>query len=252
MNEKQSKDTLVQHEHRPIITLGDKSILRKYVIADIDTKAIDEERRLVPALISMATPDRAGDRVKAIGWELENYRKNPVVLFAHDYAAPPIARSRETAVRGDALYSLNEFSDQPFALEIFDLYVMGFMSAWSVGFDPLEWKARYENVEGKGDVFVGYDFERQDLLEHSAVPVPMHPDALTINGAQADDRCVALARALRKGYFPIYREKLHLVADPSGTPLPADDRGILAEIDTAIALLRVQAELNAAIDAARE
>ena len=57
--------------------------------------------------------DRHGDVVSVAGWKLDAYRKNPVFLWAHDYARPAIGRStqvwttaRETggeAGRGPAL-----------------------------------------------------------------------------------------------------------------------------------------------------
>ena len=42
---------------------------------------------------SIESEDRAGDVIKAEGWELDNYRQNPVVLWAHRHDLLPIGKS---------------------------------------------------------------------------------------------------------------------------------------------------------------
>src|SRR5262245_19266247 len=43
--------------------------------------------------ISTPSPDRMRDAINPRGWALDNYRKAPRVLWAHDYAQPPIGRA---------------------------------------------------------------------------------------------------------------------------------------------------------------
>ena len=119
---------------------------------------------------SVESEDRAGDLVIARGWELESYLRNPVVLWAHQHRMPPIARSVEIAVQGDSLMATIEFADTPFAQEIKHLYLTGFMNGVSVGFRALEVESR-KAVNGRR----GTVFKRQELLEISAAPVPLHP-----------------------------------------------------------------------------
>ena len=119
---------------------------------------------------SVESEDRAGDLVVARGWELESYRRNPVVLWAHQHRLPPIARSVEIAVEGDSLMATIEFADTPFAQEIKHLYLTGFMNGVSVGFRALEVESRKAANGRRGTVF-----KRQELLEISAAPVPLHP-----------------------------------------------------------------------------
>ena len=119
---------------------------------------------------SVESEDRAGDLVIARGWELESYLRNPVVLWAHQHRMPPIARSVEIAVEGDSLMATIEFADTPFAQEIKHLYLTGFMNGVSVGFRALEVESRKAVGGRRGTVF-----KRQELLEISAAPVPLHP-----------------------------------------------------------------------------
>lgn len=131
--------------------------------------------RVLRFTISTADVDRHGDTVSVAGWKLKAYRKNPVVLWAHDYFGPPIARALNVT-RGDAaLTSLAEFQDadlNPFADTVFRMLQGKWLRATSVGFVPLEWK--WNDDEDRA----GFDFKSQDLLEYSVVPVPANPAAL--------------------------------------------------------------------------
>ena len=134
---------------------------------------------LLSIAASVESEDRAGDLVIARGWELESYLRNPVVLWAHQHRMPPIARSVEIAVEGDSLMATIEFADTPFAQEIKHLYLTGFMNGVSVGFRALEVESRKAVGGRRGTVF-----KRQELLEISAAPVPLHPLTLADRPAE--------------------------------------------------------------------
>ena len=134
------------------------------------TAGPDGSGELLSIAASVESEDRAGDLVIARGWELESYLRNPVVLWAHQHRMPPIARSVEIAVEGDSLMATIEFADTPFAQEIKHLYLTGFMNGVSVGFRALEVESRKSANGRRGTVF-----KRQELLEISAAPVPLHP-----------------------------------------------------------------------------
>ena len=148
---------------------------RMAVIPEI--KAIDAEKRTVDFIISNEQPDREGDVIVASGWKLDNFRRNPVVPFAHDYASLPVARAisghdqwrRITSHRRIASLELSPFADR-----VFRYIQAGFLSAASVGFVPLEWKWAEDEVARPW----GWDIASAELLEFSIVPVPMHPMAL--------------------------------------------------------------------------
>ena len=139
----------------------------------------------------VGSEDRKGDVIDPSGWELDGYRRNPVFLWAHDRSRPPIGRSERIWVADDALYAEVEFAPTDFAGEIAGLYERGFMRGVSVGFLPLETEIRKASNGRRG-----YLYRRQELLEISAVPVPMH------DGALAGIPCVRSAPrplALREG-----------------------------------------------------
>lgn len=141
--------------------------------------------RVLRFIGSDETEDRAGDVVSFDGWEIDNYTKNPVVLFNHD-SARPVGKAQ--AVRLNRLDKRLEFdvyfpevkelsSDgvQPsehalFIDTIYNLYKGGFLSAVSVGFKGHKASPRPGTW--------GMNFESQELLELSLVSVPANPNAL--------------------------------------------------------------------------
>ena len=137
------------------------------------TSALMRGRSRLTIRAAVGSEDRKGDVIDPSGWELEGYRRNPVFLWAHDRSRPPIGKSQRIWVEDDALYAEVEFAPTDFAGEIAGLYERGFMRGVSVGFLPLETEVRKASNGRRG-----YLYRRQELLEISAVPVPMHDGAL--------------------------------------------------------------------------
>lgn len=128
--------------------------------------------------ISTAAVDRDGDTIDPKGWALDNYLKNPVVLWAHDYSQPPIGKAVNVQATKDGLRAEVEFVPQgkyPFADMIHDMVKDGFLSATSVGFVG----SKYDKASDRER---GFDFKGQELLEFSIVPVPSNPEALAQRG----------------------------------------------------------------------
>lgn len=153
--------------------------------------------------LSSATPDRSSDVVTQEGILLTNYVKNPVVLWAHDYRGPPVARSPILGVDGGKLtargvtFTPRELSE--FGWMIGEMYRQKFLNAASIGFRPLKWNW---NEERK----MGIDFLESELLEWSCVPVPAHPEALV----------AAKAAGIPLGALKTWLEECALdVADPA-------------------------------------
>jgi len=170
----------------------------------------DEERSFV-ITISTEDVDRMGESVRARGIKLANYRKNPVVLWAHDYSSPPIAKALWTKVMDSALKSKVQFASTQFAEEIFGLYKGGFLNAWSIGFIPNMDKIDIdEEADGKANPKL--TFKESELLEYSAVPVPANPNALND----------AVKRGILKTKSVI--DALQVNKEPEKTLLPLEQR----------------------------
>lgn len=145
-----------------------------YKTYGVKLKDEDDSSRSFWAVASTEEADRDGDVILAGGWELENFKKNPVVLFAHKYDSPPIAKVLETRIGQGRLMFRLQFAGRsayPFADTIYKLYRGGFLRSFSVGFIPKDW----EEIRGTSK---GRLFKQQELVEISAVPIPTNPKAL--------------------------------------------------------------------------
>ena len=154
------------------------AVLTKQYVAEIVRVTDDGEDEPMPHecdfVISTESVDRDRDTIALDGWKLANYRKNPVVLWAHDYRMPPIGRSKRIAVKDGALRARVEFAPAeayPLAETVRRLVFGGFLKTASVGFRPM--KHVFNSERG------GVDFSEQELLEWSIVPVPSNPEALS-------------------------------------------------------------------------
>jgi hypothetical protein len=54
--------------------------------------------RTYRAVASTSAVDRHGDVVEQDGWQLGAYKKNPVVMWAHDYESLPVAKATSIKV----------------------------------------------------------------------------------------------------------------------------------------------------------
>ncbi len=123
------------------------------------------------AVASTATVDRHGEVVSPEGWSLENFKKNPVLLWSHDHTIPAIGVATKVWVEGFGEAAKLMFTgkwqtvtEQGKAAAA--LVAEGILNSFSVGFIPSE--------------MVGNTYTEQELLEISLVNVPANPDAMML------------------------------------------------------------------------
>lgn len=142
---------------------------------DTEVTQPDAEKRILSFVISNETVDSYNDVIKADGWDLSRYEKNPVVLWAHDSRQPPVAQAPSIGVVGKNLVAAAEFATAEtyaFADTVYRLLLGKFLRATSVGFFPKKWI--YDEDRG------GFDLIENELFEFSIVPVPANPEALAL------------------------------------------------------------------------
>ncbi|MDY0144047.1 MAG: HK97 family phage prohead protease [Bacteroidales bacterium] len=131
-------------------------------------KASKDEADVYTAVISGIKTDRYGDTVNPEGWDLKNFKKNPVLLWAHDHKIPTVGNATKVWVEGKELMMKFKFAPTPFAQELKMLVDERFLKAFSVGFMAKDYKFND----------AGVDFLAQELLECSFVNVPAYAEAL--------------------------------------------------------------------------
>lgn len=137
----------------------------------LQVKSVNRETYTIRFVFSTAIVDRHGEVIDQKGWKLENYIKNPTVLWGHDQDKFPIGRtenmSNDGQLEGDVVFA---YKENPDAAMAFELCAGGFLNAGSVGFANLKWMYDEPN-----DLLTLLENE---LYEFSIVNVPANPEAL--------------------------------------------------------------------------
>lgn len=128
-------------------------------------------------VLSDETVDRYGDIIEAAGWDLRNFKKNPIALFGHS-SGFPIGTWSNVRVEGKRLVATLQLAAKGTSARIDELIALveqGILRAVSVGFRPLE----SEPIDAK-DPWGGQRYTKSELLETSLVSVPANPSALAL------------------------------------------------------------------------
>ena len=141
----------------------------------VQRAAVSANRRSVT--IAANNRARATPELELGGLQFDNYRRNPVVMWAHDAVGRspsgglPIGRTLSIgrATDGGIIAEFEFLDDDPFAQRIRNAWDKGFLQAASISWLPLE--SRPAANGGLRDI-------RSELLEWSIVSVPADPDAL--------------------------------------------------------------------------
>lgn len=145
----------------------------------LEFTALDRRKDGGRIQISTGGVDRDKDRVFPQGAKTENYMRNPVVLWGHNYfsADSLIGRTKTLEITETGIVA--DFDLRPAANEadpqhvVLLLWEQEFVHASSIGFLP-NWERMLPNDFG------GWDFIDWELLEFSLVSVPANADALRL------------------------------------------------------------------------
>ena len=192
---------------------------------DISVITEDIGERTVRFTISKEVVDRDGDILRASGVDFTNYMKNPVFLSFHNSREFPLGKVVRFWVEGNTVKAdvyfptVEELSTHPEQASekaklvdfTYHCYKTGMLNAVSVGFIPLEW----EEIKD-GNMIIGWDIKRWELLEFSAVAVPANQDAI--------------AEAVKSFGLDESVVKEYLTIEKSGRKISAETRAVLDKI----------------------
>lgn len=131
---------------------------------------------IIEGFANAATVDRMKEVIDPSGWNLENYKKNPIVLFDHGkdptFGYMPIGKALAVEAKDDGLYTKIQLSNSKTEKisAVRDLVEEGILKTFSVGFDPKESQKSADDP----DVQV---ITKAELIETSIVPIPMNQDS---------------------------------------------------------------------------
>ena len=133
---------------------------------------------MIRGMASTAEFDRAGDSISADAWTkggLNNFEKNPIILFNHDYSRP-IGRAKKVTATNDGLHLEAKISKS--AGDVAELVKDGVLGAFSVGF-----RVKDADYVEETD---GLRIKDAELFEVSVVSVPCN-QAATFSLAKSFD-----------------------------------------------------------------
>jgi HK97 family phage prohead protease len=140
---------------------------------DLTLRSASPDGRTFHFVASDGSVDRMKDVIDPSGWQLSAYKKNPIVLFAHDSGSLPVGKAVSVSVQDKKLVASFRFASTGLGKAVANLIGGGFLNAVSVGFAPIKFSFSTDPTR-KG----GIDFASAELLEISVVPVPANPRAL--------------------------------------------------------------------------
>lgn len=158
-------------------------MLKKTKLFTHAVKSIDEEKRQATFVISTDEIDRTYEIVEQ-SWQLENYKKNPIVLFGHDPSKPGYVVGCATEIHSDKEGDKNitigtvQFAEEGTSSDadtVWKLVKQGILRTVSVGFIPHTFKA-LKNEDGSETTVLADN----ELLEFSIVPIPANPSAVAL------------------------------------------------------------------------
>jgi len=153
--------------------------MNKTLTFPVNAKSADKGTGQYSVWISTEDIDRSGDIVRAAGVKLDNYLKNPAVMYGHDYSIPPIAKATALDILpGKGIKATFKFPSEgihPLADTIRGLWSEGFINAASIGFNPI----KSVNLDPNRP-YGPQEYTEVELLEFSLVGIPANQSALRL------------------------------------------------------------------------
>src|SRR4051812_30454485 len=148
-------------------------------------RGVNRDARTVDIVASDFSLDSFGTRIDPNGWDLEQFRKNPVICLQHDsYSGLPVASAIPESIRVDngRLVMTPQFPPEGTtddADEAFGLIAAGVLRGVSVGFEPIEWEDTVEKLPDGQEIRVRV-YTKQRLMEVSFVTIPSNDNGLVV------------------------------------------------------------------------
>lgn len=142
----------------------------------------------VEFVVSTNAWDSHGERINVEGISLNDFKKNPVVLWGHDGFNLPIAKATKIWKEGGKLMARAKFYlKDDFARKVYDYILDGYLNAVSIGGMVEEWGSD------------GLTIAKLNMKEFSVVSIPANQEAL-VASKSLDEKQVDELQAMANGY----------------------------------------------------
>jgi HK97 family phage prohead protease len=134
----------------------------------IQLKTLEDGSVYIEGWANKAIVDRGKDLIPKGAWNVDNYKKNSIILFNHDHSSP-VGKMIDVEARDEGLYVKGRISNSkdPMISRVRDLVKEGILNSFSVGImvDDEDYKDGVNHVKSA------------ELHEVSIVSVPMNQDS---------------------------------------------------------------------------
>lgn len=136
-------------------------------------------------VVSNSNEDRYYEKILLEGIDLKQIKRNPTVLWGHDYRGLPIGKITKIWIEGNNLMARIKLSVEKyeFAKQVYDLILDGAINAVSLGGQVKKWNDDYSVIE------------QLELYEISVVPVGAHRDALITAKSVGKEKAATLRKS---------------------------------------------------------
>ena len=154
---------------------------------------MDENNGTFRVVASDETLDRAGEVIKINWWDLENYMKNPIMLFWHDYWSLEsiVGKADRVYIESWQLIIEGTFAGTENGQLCRQLYDQNILTRVSVGF-------YVRGRDGENPSII----TKAELLECSFVPIPANPNAGKLE-KELYEKCVERGMLIAKDDKPV-------------------------------------------------
>lgn len=210
---------------------------KMFTQAIVEKGSFNDDERSFIAWASKPVLDRDGEIIANDAWDIENFEKNPVILFAHDYSKLPVGKAMWLRKQRQGLKFKPKFAPTQDGRDLYLMYKEGFMNSFSVGFIPRD----FEEDEDQMIEYVGWfggKYEKPllthtdvELLEISCVPVPSCPDALVERMMNGEIKAKGLQQAIRDTMSKTVIPFKHYALDPEDASWDGPEERKEADVD---------------------
>jgi len=140
---------------------------------------LERQEGEIVGIASTEMPDRDGEIIKQDGWDLTNFKSNPVIMVSHNYQDFPIGKATDIFIDkqiGRLQFKAVFSQATQKAKEAYALVKEGILNTFSVGFIPREYDQKDNSIITKAE-----------LLEISLVAVPANPGAIVLAKGMKDN-----------------------------------------------------------------
>ncbi len=187
-----------------------KTPFRRSAVFTAEIRALDEGSKKVTAMVSTVSPDRHGSIILPAAWRLEQYHKNPVVLWGHSWDGGPeaaigVCQALE-AIEGQGLQAELQYAVEanPTAQLVWNLMAAGVLRAYSPGFYVHDWidQIDLQDERMKDKVAALPDYARNALVMGQVWEVITDAELLELSNVLIGSNPDALAEAVQSGVVP--------------------------------------------------